>query len=533
MVGIERYISVFSDRFIRGENSPEVGYLKFLLGEFVETRNRRVVDLCSAEMDEARLYMDRVFSFSSEKILLNLCIDGRVLSETFGCLPNAAFRTPAADISDALPLQGDGLFLTEGDFTRNVRDRVKRFGSVHVIPDSHTCCAAKGREKETSLGVAVPDGGLLDDVRRKKHIAQAIVDFAEREYGPAGVEKISVLQTTFDVHSGFLYMGLERMEVLSDSRVVREGFTESVLEELAREGKILSTALFVEEGGVLFELCRNLKSQVGTIHFERDYAGSMLRFWRTLATVSEESLSEIRNVIARLFPEEKSEGVRVREKLLLSNALLGLLLEDGGSYRYAKHRESVVVETDKARGPYGSAAPFSVSPFGNGDMATPSFVDGFAASIVRGNRSKGNFPQGETSAIESYFKGDTDAFVKSPVPVFISERVSVPVSDSVLEKISVLKLEGSSWADMSSGEWNEFLYRNIPDISEDTVLAIERLRNRALKRHYPGLPATNDFLSGQLALVSALRTSDGEIIAIFPFLLAGYSEKYLKSIGKM
>ena len=533
MIGVERYMGIFSERFSRVRTSSEMKYFEALLKGFVETRNKRVIDLHSEEMSEARSCMDRVFSFSSGKILPCLCIDGRVLSETVFCLPNAAFRTPAADISDALPLQGDGLFLAEGDFTRSIRDRVNRFGSVIVLLDSHSHCAAKGREKEVSLGVAVPDGGLSDDVKRKKHIAKAIVNFAEREYGPEGREKVSVFQTAFDVHSGFLFMGLERDEVLSDPRVIQGGFTEGVLEELSHEGKILSTALLVHEGGILFESFRMLKDQVGTVHFEQDYAGSMLRFWRSLSTVSEASLTEMRDVMAKLFPKEGPEDVRVREKLLLSNALLGLLLEDGGSYRYAKHRESIVVETDKARGPYGKASPFSVSPFGNGDMAITSSVLAFAASIVRGNRSKGNFPQKEESVIKSSFGGDSDALVKSPVPIFISERVNVQVSDSELEGISRLEWEGSLWADMSSEEWNTFLCRNIPNISNDTVLAIGRLRERALKRYYPGLPATNDLLSGQLALVSALRTPDGEIIAIFPFLLSGYSEKYLKSIGKI
>lgn len=533
MIGVGRYIRIFSDRFGRLEISPEMKYLRFLLEALVKTRNTRVSDLCSPEMDEARSYMDRVLSSSSGSISSCFCMDGRVRSETVLCLPNPAFLRPAADIPDALPLQGGGLFLVEGDFTRIVRDHVSRFGSVFEILDSHMGCAAKGREKEISLGYAVPDGGLLDDVKRKRHIAKAIADFAEREYGSEGKKKVSVLQTTFDVHSGFLFMGLEREEVLSDPRVIREGFTEGVLKELAREDKILSTALFVEEGGALFELCRNLKSQVGTIHFEQDYAGSMLRFWRSLSTVSEEALVEIRDAVTQLFPEEELENVFIREKLLLSNALLGLLLDDGGSYRYAEHQESVVVETDKARGPYGKAAPFSVSPLGNGDMAIISSVLAFAASIIRGNRGKGSFPQEERPIIESCFGGDTNALVKSPVPIFISERVNVQVSDSELEGVSRLEWEGSLWADMSSEEWCDFLRRNIPNISNDTVLAIGRLRDRALKRYYPGLPATNDFLSGQLALVSALRTSDGEIIAIFPFLLSGYSEKYLKSIGKI
>ncbi len=536
MPSIERYCEVFSERFQRKSNSPEMRYLRFLIEEFERTRNERVIDLKLSDMVKARVVMERMFSFPIESMLPCLCIDGRVLSETVFCLPLESFRTPAADVSDALLLNDGTLHLANGDFTESVRTRVDRYGKAIVILDSHSHCAAKGEEKKLAFGVPALDGGLSDDVRRKKLIAEAIYTFVEREYGSEGKEKISVIQTTFDVHSGFLFMGLEREDVLSDPRVIQEGFTERVLEVLARERKILSSKLFVEEGGILFETSRSQKRLLRPLEFERrGYARSMLSFWKSLESfsVSNGSLSEIHGEVCRVFPslKEESADVQTRALLLLSNALLGSLLNVSGSYPYKDHRETVVVVTNRARGPYETAVPFPVNEYHNGGMATLLFVVGFAASIARDNRSKNRLPEGERPFLEACFGNDTGAIVKSPVPVFISERITEDLLPEMVELLARLNWEESSW--VSSHQCKKFLQENVPGVSSEVILGIERLRERSLEMYRPGLPATGNFLSGQLALVPTLRTAQGKIIAVFPFLLSGYSKKYLKSIGKM
>ena len=105
MMGIQRYIDRFSRLFSRNENSPEIRYLQFLMQEFVATRNARVGDLDSKKMQDARLLMERVLGFPLGTLLPCLCIDGRVLVETAFGLSGASFRTPAADIFDALRMK--------------------------------------------------------------------------------------------------------------------------------------------------------------------------------------------------------------------------------------------------------------------------------------------------------------------------------------------------------------------------------------------------------------------------------------------
>ncbi|QQS15990.1 MAG: hypothetical protein IPK84_01315 [Candidatus Moraniibacteriota bacterium] len=532
---VDRYIDSFSQLFSRDKNTPEVRYLQFLVRGFIATRNARVADLASEKMQEARLFMERVIGASLEEILPCLCIDGRVLVETVFGLSGESFRTPAADISDALRMKDGSFYLVEGDFTREIRDRVRKFGRVVVILDSHSHCAAKGEEEKASSGVPASDGGLLNDVMRKKDIALAIHDFSNRAYGNLSSEKVFVIQTSFDVERGFLFMGLDQGVSLSDHRVTREGYTGAVLEALARERKTLSTAVLSENGGILFDVCEQAKSQVGEIDFRRHYDESMRRLWMYIADIWDEVAPRLRSELKRIFPvlAEDSVEFRLRMSILLSNAILGHLLSSGGGYPYKQHQEGVVVVTTFARGPYDMASPFPVNGYSNGGVAMLSYVAGFAASIVRGNRGAGRFPEGERSFIEECFGSDVSAFVKSPVPVFISERVYEDVPKEVAEGLSALEWGETSWADMSSDELAQFLWRNVPGISEGVVDGIKNLRTRALELYRPGLPATQHLLSGQLALVSSIRMGSGKVVAVFPFLLNGYPEGYLRSIGKI
>lgn len=529
------YLDEFSRIFARDSSLPEMRYLGFLVSEFVRTRNDRVTNIDSPNMKEATNIMNGLFPLPVESFLPCLCIDGRVLSETVFGLPNMASRTPAADIPDALLLHTGELYLAEGDFTDRIRHLVRRFGKAVILLDSHTHCAAKAKEKESALGIPVPDGGLLDDVRRKKLIADALLSFAEREYGAEGRRKVLVIQTAFDVHSGFLFMGLEQESIARNSTVPSGGFTEAVVERLSREQSILSTRLLAEEGGILYRESLGLRDSIGRIDLEGDYSGSLLRLWKGVSMVSKESVREVRRVVDRLFSGsgEGTEMNEIRTCLAVANALLSSVLNGQESYPYRDHRETVVVVTNRARGPYGTASPFPVNEYANGGMAMLSFVVGFAASIVRGNRLKRQFPEGERASIESYFGSDSDTFVKSPVPVFLSERVDEEVSETLIRSLSAIPWKEISWADVSRDEFAVFLRKSVPGISYEAVRGVERLRARALEMYRPGFSATGNLLSGQLALISALRTKSGKVVAVFPFVFSGYSRQYLSSTGKM
>ncbi|QQS61342.1 MAG: hypothetical protein IPN70_00190 [Candidatus Moraniibacteriota bacterium] len=531
MKNIPRYIENFASLFGRTIQSPEIQYLRFLIEEFVRTRNARVADFESIGMQKVDSIIRRIFFLPIESVIPVFCIDGRVLSETVFGLPFVSFRTPAADISDALCRQDGSFFLKEGDFTQEILERVERFGRAFVILDSHSYCAAKGEEEILSCGVSSLDNGLFQDVSRKKLIADAIQDFSRKKFGPKESCKISVIQVSFDVRSGFLFMGLEQPLVLSDPRVVHEGFTDSVLKELSREGKILSTEVFAKkEDGLSKFITEEIKRNIGTIDFDRDYAESMFRLWGGISEPGYEMLLAVSRDLCNVLSQEMSlEEFRLRSFLLLANGVLGLLLNKRGSYPYQHHSESVVVITNRARGPYEAALPFPVNECSNGGIFTLSFVVGFAASIIRANRKRLHFPEGERRMINESFGEDITRLIKSPVPVFISEQIPEDVPEKILQSLSHFEWSvPQEWADMTFEELETFIRKSIPKIPQEIIESIDRLRIRALNFYRPGLSTTRNFLSGQLALVSTLRAQNGQILATFPFLLSGYSKKYLK-----
>lgn len=527
---VQKYVKAFSSSFGFSEQCPEMKYLRFLVERFVETRNSRVVECESKDMRQTRSLVERLFSLPIDSLLLCACIDGRVLFETIAGLFGKAFRTPAADISDALHMKGGRLYLAEGDFTRDIRERVKRNGKIVILLDSHTHCAAKGEEEKFLYGVPASDGGLSHDVCRKQLLADAIHEFARREYGMEGIRKVLVIQMSFDVHQGFLFMGLERNGALFDTKTIENGFTEQVLEEFSRKKTILSTAMFFENNGILSGDREKIRSTFGVIDFENHYAESMLRFWKGIAEISKEVLPRIEGEVVKVFPEilENSDELRVRSLLLLSNSILAFLLNanNNDSYPYKNHQETVVVVTNRARGPYGLAMPFPVNDYS--DLATLSFVVGFAASIVRGNRTKGSFPKGEHSFIEECFGENRETFVKCPVPVFISERISGTIGEEDCQALTNLPWgNGEEWAESTSEECADFVRKYAKGVSNECVESIDRLRKRAFDMHQHGLSATGSLFMGQIALVSVLRTEAGKIVALFPFVLSGYSDQYI------
>ncbi len=524
--GVPRYIGAFSRQYSFRPDSPEIRFLEFLLRELVRTRNARVEDLKSEEMGRARLIMERLLGFSLGALLPCLCIDGRVLVETVFGLSGTSFRTPAADISDALLMNGGGLRLIDGAFTAEILSRVKEYGKAVIILDSHSHCAAKGKEVLSAFGIPSPDHGLLEDVRRKKLITEAIREFANRTYGEEGGRKVMVIQTSFDVDRGFLFMGLEQESVLSESRVQAEGFVGTVLESLSREGKILSSELLSRVDNLL-PLCEDASRRVGAIDFQERYGESMEKLWSFIDEAGRVANPIISREVGRLFdcgPDER----RVRSALLLSNMLLGYLLNSKGVYPYSEHRESVVVVTKYARGSYGTAIPF---PVNNGGGETLSSVVDFAASIVRDNRGKGRFSESEGRFISECFGEDSNSFVASPVAVLLSERVREDIPELIIQALVELDWERVSWADMSDGDLSGFLTDAVPGIPKGVIESVIRLRSRVLALYSPGLPATRNLLSGQLALVPSIRTEEGRIIAVLPFFLSGYSERYLETLA--
>ena len=241
---LENYISAVakldSERGEQNDSEKETKELAmfyFKLRQFIYSRNHRLDEISSAEVQEAIRTKTALFPYGVPRLLL--CLDGRVLSKLFAGLHGNALRMPAGDSSEFRPCrQGKGLFLAEGQITEVINEVFKHQNELCEIFDSHVGCAARKLVAEEKRGGTVLDKGLAEDVKRKKDMAEALQNYVEKKY--LGQKKIVVLQTSFDPHSGYMYMGLEKADCLeNDARVKEEGYTEKVLADLVQEGKII------------------------------------------------------------------------------------------------------------------------------------------------------------------------------------------------------------------------------------------------------------------------------------------------------
>lgn len=518
-MNMQRYIEAFEK--VHGKRSDtEVSFLSSSLENFVVSRNDRAQDMLSEEVLESIQIEQRLLPCGLPRTML--CVDGRVLAKLVASLHGGAIRTPAADNAEFLPSSsGDTLFLSEGELARVLRDAFLDRPVVTLVLDSHLHCAARKALSTEIRGEVPSDDGLLDDIARKRKMAEALRRFVRKNFDSE--KRLILIHTSFDPHSGYLFMGLEKENVVNDARVIRDGFTEEVLSYLVDEGKILSTERWSREGGMLFDVF----SEHGfEFDYESEYRTSTLLFWRNLEEISKKALSFVNREVIRVFPElrDDSNVLRERSTLLLANAFTAFLLNRRSEYPYSEHDESVVVVTSGDRGPYDRMRSFSVDPY-NPNL---SFVIKFVEGLIRNNRIAKRSSAVESKIIAELFSDSSKDYVLSAVPVFFFQKLEQPCSSEIariLGDTDWSDIATLPWMDMSPEDFRSYIERKVPQLSDDVKEKIELLRRDARAIFQPGLSATDDLLFGRLLPVFALRSFEHEIIALFPFLAKGYLEK--------
>lgn len=517
-MNVKQYLDAFERTYGKRSDS-ERDILLFFLDNFVISRNDRARDLLSDEVLESVRIEQELFPCGLPRTML--CVDGRVLAKLVASLHGGAIRTPAADNAEFLPsAEGETLFLSDGKLMKTLRDAFSERDTITWILDSHLHCAARKQASTEIRGVTPADDGLCDDVVRKRKIAEAIWNFVRKTFDSE--KRIILVHTSFDPHSGYLFMGLEKEEVMRDTRVLRDGFTESVLSALVKEGKVLSTEDWSRKGGMLFGI---FSKYAFDLDYETSYRASTLQFWKNIKEISTELIPLIEKKVLCIFPDLFEDGNSLRERavLLLANAYTAFLLNRRAPYPYGEHDEGVAVVTSGDRGPYNRLRSFSIDPY-NPNL---SFVIKFVEGLIRNNRLAGRASDIEQEAIEKFFGEARDSYVRSAVPVFFFQKLERELSLDVIKKLGDAEwsdIAALPWMDMSCEEFQLFLKKKIPGVPEFVVEKIEKLREDARAIFRPGLSATDDLLAGRILPVFALRSSSHEIIALFPFLAKGYRE---------
>lgn len=501
----------------------------YKLMQWFATREARFKEMQSEDILNAEAFQRELYSRGIPKG--SICIDVRVSLKLLAGLHEGAFRTPAGDNDiDFLPSEkpGDFLFVKpNGEFAKML-DRA--FASHHVvieILDSHMGCAAARTRVQEQTRTSPPDHGLRDNVLKKKRMDRAMIEYCVVNH-PG--KYILPIHTSFDPHSGFLFMGLEKDETLNDERVLQNGYTEPILRELAREGKIISTQLLLDDPLI--------RAFLETYYFDMNlterYAHDTLRLWTKLQGMSHDALPIIEKKLIAVFPELKSDGRseerRERALLLLTNTFIAFLhnyREDGTTkpYSYGVHNESVIAVTRSSKDPYSAACAF------NDDPRSPNIsgVINFAEGIIRDNRTRGDMSNPERSAVRTLYGAGGREHIENPVLVFLFERVENGDQQPSPELVQKLRnadwsalSKTPSWMYLSKDRFFTYLDNTVADIPEHIKEIINTLRMRAIELYQPGHPATEGLLSGRLVPVWTLAGPNRETLALFPFMAKGY-----------
>lgn len=519
---LEKYFSVLrsinADRlYPRTDEERELKALTFVFGGFLASRDERVFDLRSPEVQKAIAIKERLFPFGRPKLFL--CVDGRVLAKLVAGLHGNALRLPAGDSKEFVPRRLDGhLALPDGSMVADIiRDAYVKTDDLFEVLDSHVGCAARGLEEADRTGAERADKGLYEDVLRKKEMKRALVDFVERVYGDT--KSMHVIQTSFDPHSGYCFIGLD--QCLEDERIKKDGFTEKHLEALVREGTILSTHHLVEEENIP-EIHKAFTDYSFDLDYERHYRMSTLRFWEAIEAMSPLVIGTIEHKLVPIYQRyEKAEYRAERRQtalFLLANAFTAYLNNQKHGYLYGEHDESIIAVTLSEKGPFFLARSFSVDPT---NPALSGSIK-FTADLIRANRKadRMSFPEHEYART---LYPSLDEYAQSPVPAVFFERIAILHGDiQQVRKADWSDIATLPWMTMTEEEFALYLESKIPDITQTTARAISRLRSRATALYTPGLPATDALLEGRIVPLWVLAGPHRETLALFPFITAGY-----------
>lgn len=502
----------------RNDIGPALAMLQFKFGRFIESRNQRVEDLGSTELCEAKDIKREIFPLGIPKLVL--CLDGRIMPKTVAGMQGNAVRVAAADVAGFVPRRNDGhlMLRPESSFAELLKRAFSKTDQLVEVLDSHIGCAARGKAESETKGTKPEDGGVSTDVRRQKAKAKAIREFVQQTYN--GAKQIWVFQTSFDPHTGFMYMGLEVDGNLHDPLVQERGYSIFVLETMVLQERIVSTKHLLEEAdGQIKAIFEENKFE---LDYEHDFRYSSVRFWQTVKAIADKVAPLIEAKLIKVYPhlqqQENAAELRQRAVLLLANCFNAFLLNQHGHYSYGEHDESIIVATRSEKGPFPTARPFSVYP----ESPNLSHDIRLAQGLIRNNRRDGRISR-EEKAVAAKFFPVTENYALSPVPMVCFERMETVCNDlEAVQKANWSDLIDLNWIGMSDTEFSDYLKRKVPNLTLSTGETINKLRHRAIKLYEPGQPATELLLGGGIVPLWVLAGPNRMNYAILPFLTAGY-----------
>lgn len=544
---IEKQISSFLD-YLEAYNSklpPErqrssegYAFLRYFFPAFVSDRNKRADEVNSLENKT-------IIKFGEEKLPMTtlsvMCMDGRVkMIHVFGFSAGigSSLRVPGGLLKEFIRGKDGQLMLEEdSNFAQLVNSAVVKNKYLAEVFDSHWGCAARKAE-ESARGGFPEDLGLFSDVLHKREMVGATKKFILKKHGD--INQITLIQTTFNPITGYLYMGLETSSALefakkfAEKKATAPVFSKPVIKALINDGLIISTGHLISNQS----LRKILNKHLFEISWKKNYLKTAKNFWKDIGLMKDEVFPILTRSLISIYPELASADkntqreLEERAMLLLCNTYnaylhnhdhneIEYLGEDDREYEKKEHYEYDEHIEEGIKVSEGGYPPYEIPMFVifSGDRKNmPGNIE-LASGIVRDNRLKEHVKDKSES-----YKNPSD-FARAPVPVVMQEIIR----DQRLTKDDWAALENIDWSDLTELDWDMMSAKEFADYIEKKgklsiaiANGLERLRQNMITVFDRDALTAAHLIDQFKVVLPVVCDQDRETHAIVPFIKLGY-----------
>ncbi|MBI4080181.1 MAG: hypothetical protein HY430_00230 [Candidatus Levybacteria bacterium] len=526
-------LETYNTKLERPHSKKNYLFIRDFYLRFFEDRNKRATEVESSEYADIVRMANSQFAATT---LWDLCMDGRVLA-VLVCGASAgvgsSIRVPGGILREFVRgKDGKYKLIPTSNFARLLERALKRFESktLYEIFDSHIACAARKAE-ELAHGRETSDYGLLADVLFKKNMSMATSVFINQKIG--NTRRVVTIQTSFDPHSGYMFMGLETKKALAYAYENGGEYTDVVLRRLAKDNCIIFSG-DIASHPIIRELFRTYSFD---LDWRSEYVKSAKEFWHNIASMKDKAfptiIKQLRGIYPNLQPDNKDSNEELQERaiLLLANAYSGFLnnqqhtwnvvgksagKEQGDefyNYPYGIHKEEGVKVSE------GGYPPYDISMFVvfSLDKKNLSANIELASTLVRGNRRdkrvvdrSGNFT-------------DPSEFAEGPVPVVIQEIIRERLSQDEWDTLSQIDWDDmpSMWNTMSESNFFDYLQTK-GSMSVAVANGINRLRERMAILYDPDNPTSAHLIEQYKVAMPVVVGKNRRNYFIVPFVKLGF-----------
>lgn len=511
----------------RKRDKKDYDFLRYFYEGFFTGRNKRADEVSSSEYQAIRKLALEQFPTPT---LWNLCMDGRVktvLTNGATAGVGASIRVPGGILREFVrDPQGNFRLLPESNFA-GLLDRALHWPEGDIVTevfDSHVGCAARNVE-EQARGREPKDSGLLSDILHKRDMLQAVTVFVNEAYGER--KHVIGIQTSFDPHDGYMYMGLETENALSFARqhaltqVKNEGkmyrweYTDEVLAKVVANKKAIYTKKLIELPAILNAFSRHIFKA----DWAKDYVATSVRFWQSIADMKAEILPLIQEQLVSIYPQLDNSSELARKELeerailLLTNAFVAFI-NNQREYPYGIHREECVKVSR------GGFPPYDISAFvvlGSDEKNICANIE-LAAALVRQNRRHGRIKD------HSGIFTDPEEFAQAPVPLVVQETLEETLDSGIWEPLT--KIDWSdlpkNWDTLSDRDFFNYLETK-GDIHLKLAIGMNTLRRHMAILFDPDQVMAGRLVSHHKVAIPVMVDKNRTNYFIIPFVKLGFA----------